>query len=293
MMIRVELSKRLTSATGAMTLDVAFDVNAGDFVTLYGPSGAGKTSVLRMICGLMQPDKGRLEVKGKMWFDSQGKRNVKPRDRAVGVVFQDYALFPNMTVEENLRFAQNKGGDQAFLDHLIEIIDLEQLRDRKPTTLSGGQKQRVALARALARKPEILLLDEPLSALDRAMRRKLQDYLAKVHSDLGLTTLLVSHDISEIVRLSNKVVAIRDGRIDYLGTPAGYFYENLISGKVQLSGEIIDIVKRDVVYVVSVLCGNDLVKVVIADPEKQDLAPGDNVLVVSKAFNPVIQKIKD
>ena len=291
-MVSVALRKSLSAPEGTIELDVSFDLNHGEFVTLYGPSGAGKTSILRMICGLLTPDSGVVHVGQHTWFDATKGVDIRPQKRNVGIVFQDFALFPNMSVEENMEYALSRGQDKNIVDQLIEITDLGQLRSRKPDTLSGGQRQRVALARALVRKPQLLLLDEPLSALDRDMRQKLQQYLLRVHKEYQLTTILVSHDVSEIIRLSDRIIALESGRITYSGSVPDHFYGTGISGKVQLTGDILSIVPEDVVYVVSVLCGRDVIKVVVADPEEQDLKPGDQVLIAAKAFNPIIRKIR-
>ena len=154
-MIRIDIEKKLISQSGEIVLNVSTQIKEKEFITVFGESGAGKTTFLRIIAGLTVPDRGYIEVNGKVWFDSKRGINLPPQKRKIGFVFQDYALFPNMTVEENILFAMEKR-DTAFLEELIEIVNLKKLRNRKPDTLSGGQKQRVALSRAIARKPEIL-----------------------------------------------------------------------------------------------------------------------------------------
>ncbi len=218
-MIEVSLKKKLFSALGKMQLDVEFTIQEGELVTLYGPSGAGKTTVLRMLCGLSTPDEGRISVRGQPWLDSAKKINLKPQHRDIGIVFQDYALFPNLTVKENLRYALKKGQPDAIVNELLEMMELTNLYDKKPELLSGGQRQRVALARAIVRKPRILLLDEPMSALDTALRVKIQDYILRVHEQFKLTTILVSHDIMEVIRLSNRVLLMDHGKIISQGGP--------------------------------------------------------------------------
>ena len=201
MAIRIDIKKKMLSANGEMNLDINTTLQMGELITLFGPSGAGKTTLLRIMAGLVQPDSGHLEVDGEVWFDSDKKINLPPQQRGIGFMFQDYALFPNMTVEENLAFAQDEK-DNSRITELIDTFGLNEFRKRKPAGLSGGQKQRVALARALARKPNLLLLDEPLSALDASMRTSLQDEIAHAHQLFGATTLLVSHDMNEVFRLS-------------------------------------------------------------------------------------------
>lgn len=212
-MIELNLHKKLSGADGLIHLEVNISIETNELVTLYGPSGAGKTSIIRMIAGLMKPDQGSIMVNGKIWFDSQQKVHLKTQERPIGLVFQDYSLFPNMTVYENLKFALPKGNTADTIEEMLETIGLKNLRNAKPNTLSGGQKQRVALARALVREPSILLLDEPLSALDTTMRHKLQDDILAFHKRFGLTTLLVSHDYHEVIKMSDRVLVIENGKI--------------------------------------------------------------------------------
>ncbi len=287
--MRIKLKKRLKGYKGEFVLDIDMSVKRGSFVTIFGRSGAGKTTLLKMLAGLLKPDEGFIEVGGEIWYDSSRGIDIPPQKRKVGVVFQDYALFPNMTVEENILYGMERK-DEELLEKLLMLTQLIELRNRKPHSLSGGQKQRVALARAVARKPDILLLDEPLSALDIDMRRKLQKELHKIHRTFSLTTFLISHDFSEVFRLSDRVFVIENGKIIKEGRPDYIFVQERLSGKVKFSGEILQIKKEDVVYIVSVLVGNNIIKVV-ADPEEiQDLSVGDKVIVASKAFNPFILK---
>jgi len=287
-MIHFKLQRTLKSSEGEMLLDVSTKIQQGTFMGLYGSSGAGKTSILRMLAGLMESEKGLLEVNSKTWLDTSKKINLPPQKRSIGYVFQDYALFPNMTVKENLTYALSKGQSKNIISELIDITELGELQNRKPTTLSGGQQQRVALARALVRQPEILLLDEPLSALDISMRSKLQDYILKVHRQYNLTTILVSHDISEVFKLCDQVLILEKGKITQQGTPLEIFSNRKISGKFQFTGEIVHIQQEEVIYVISVLIGNHLVKVVADASEVAEFSIGDKVLVASKAFNPLI-----
>lgn len=212
-MIEFRLEKRLSFASGQAPLEVAIQLEKGQFATLYGKSGAGKTSILRMLAGLLRPDAGEIRVGGSCWFDQSKNIFLSPQQRQLGFLFQDYALFPNMSVRENLRFALQKGQSDYIVRELIGLMELEEFQDRKPDTLSGGQQQRVALARALVQKPPLLLLDEPLSALDQEMRLKLQDYLLEIHQKYSLTTLLVSHEPKEIHRLSDTVFVIEQGQL--------------------------------------------------------------------------------
>lgn len=290
-MIQINLQKKLSSAEGEMHLKVDFSIKEGSFVTLYGKSGAGKTTILRIIAGLIQPDKGHIEVDGLAWMDTDQKINLIPQKRQVGIVFQDYALFPNMSVMENLKFGLLTSQDSSIVAELLEIMELGELKNRKPANLSGGQKQRVALARALVQRPKVLLLDEPLSALDPEMRQRLQGYILQAHNTYGLTTILVSHDTSEIMKLSDHMILLEHGRIIHQGTPTEIFSHKEFSGKFQFFGEIITLVKQDFIYVITILIGNELVKIVVDESEAEDLKKGDKVVVAAKAFNPMIKKI--
>lgn len=290
-MIHISLQKKLIASDGIMSLDVEIDIEQGKLITLYGNSGAGKTSILRMIAGLLNPDKGNIIVNQNTWLDTQNRICLRPQERKIGFVFQDFALFPNMTVKQNLIFGLEKGQNKQIIHELIEIIELGELQNRKPEKLSGGQKQRVALARALVRKPEILMLDEPLSALDPKMRIKLQDYLLKVHKQFNLTTILISHDISEVIKMSDTVLILENGKITNKGKPIEVFATKQVSGKFQFSGAIINIEKENVIYIVTVLIGINFVKIIANEPEIKNLSIGDKVIVASKAFNPILQKI--
>lgn len=290
-MIEINIHKRLLSNTGDFNLNISCTIKEGQFVSIVGPSGAGKTTILRLIAGLTQQDSGSISVNKTTWFDSTNKINLNPQKRKVGFVFQEYTLFPNMTVKENLEFALNKGQSKDVINELIQTIELTDLQDRKPETLSGGQKQRVALARALVQKPSVLLLDEPLSALDGEMRIKLQDYILKVHKKYSLTTFLVSHDISEVFKLSDHVIKLENGSILQQGTPEELFLDKKTTGKYKTIGTILTIQPSDVINIVSILSNNNIIQVIATNEEASNLSEGDKVMITSKAFNPIIQKI--
>ncbi len=290
-MIELTLNKKLESTVGPLNLDISLNLKSNSFNVLFGRSGAGKTSILRMIAGLMTPDSGLIKVDNEIWFDSIHGTNRPPQKRQIGMVFQDYALFPNMTVRDNLKFALSNGQNSKIVDELIEIVELGDLQTKKPLTLSGGQKQRVALARSLVQSPKILMLDEALSALDQDMRAKLQDYLLKVHHEYKLITILVTHDVSEILKTADNMIMIENGKVESTGNPIDLFSHKEVSGKFQFTGEVLNIEKQDVIYVVTVLIGKDVVKVVAEEDEATTLLIGDKVLVASKAFNPIIRKL--
>jgi molybdate transport system ATP-binding protein len=290
-MIEIDIKKVFQSSNNPFLLDITLTIEKGQFITLYGESGAGKTTILRAISGLINPDSGTIITNNIFWFHSDKNICLSPQKRKIGFLFQDYALFPNMTVKENLTFAQGSSDDSQIINELVEMLELRDIIQNKPESLSGGQKQRAALARALVSKPEILLLDEPLSALDNKMRHKLQDYLSLIHKKYELTTIMVSHDVGEIIKLSDYVYEIKKGIINRQAPSSAFFKHSESSAKFQFSGEIIEIVKEDVVYIVLVLIGSNVVKVVADRDEIKGFALGDKVFVASKAFNPIIQKI--
>lgn len=290
--IFIDVEKRMLTANGPMNLVIQATIPAGELVALFGESGAGKTTLLRILAGLVIPDKGLIRFGNTVWFDSAKQINIVPQQRNISLMFQDYALFPNMTVEQNIQFAQPER-NQTALNELLEMFGLSKFRKRKPNGLSGGQKQRVALARALARKPQLLLLDEPLSALDAEMRATLQDEIAQAHKLLGVTTIMVSHDLNEVFRLASQVLCIENGTITRTGKPEDVFLDNSISGKVQITGQIARIEKQDTIYVVTVISGNNqIIKVIAFENDLENLKIGDRVMVFSKAFNPIISKLR-
>ena len=197
---------------------VNLDIEAGEFITLLGPSGSGKTTVLRMIAGFEDPDSGTISLNG------EDITHLPPFDRDVNTVFQDYALFPHMTIQENVEYGLRsrkvpkvERARQAL--DAIAAVKLEQAADRLPHQLSGGQRQRIALARAMVLRPRVLLLDEPLGALDRQLREEMQVELKKIQRDAGITFIFVTHDQEEAMRMSDRVVVFNEGRVEQIGTP--------------------------------------------------------------------------
>ena len=212
-MININIKRKLAGADGLLDLSFDTQIQKGELVTLYGPTGSGKTSVLKMLAGLMEPHAGNIIVDNHIWFDETKKINVATQQRNIGMVFQDYSVFPNMTIRENLEYALSKNQDKKIVDELLEVSGLTNLQNKRPLNLSGGQKQRVALTRTLVRKPKLLLLDEPLSALDSEMRSKLQHFISEFHQKFELTTILVSHDLPEVMKMSNRVLVLENGVI--------------------------------------------------------------------------------
>lgn len=289
--IYIDIEKQMLTANGRVNLSVKTTIPAGELVALFGESGAGKTTLLRILSGLISPDRGQIKFGEVVWFDSENRINLPSQSRNISLMFQDYALFPNMTVEQNIRFAQPLK-NLAKVDELLELFGLSEFRKKKPNGLSGGQKQRVALARALAREPQLLLLDEPLSALDAEMRATLQEEIEKAHRLSGITTLMVSHDLNEVFRLASQVICIENGIISRSGRPEEVFSDNSISGKVQITGQIARIERQDTVNIVTVVSGsNQIIKVIAFDSDLENLKIGDRVMVYSKAFNPIITRL--
>jgi len=287
-MIELDIRKKLLGSQGELSLEIKLHIKQGEFVALFGESGAGKTTLLRCLSGLVDPDEGHIRVDGITWFDSVKKSRLPAQHRRIGYMFQDYALFPNMSVRGNLEFALRKGADRQRVKELIEIMSLGELQHRKPNSLSGGQQQRVALARALAAESHLLLLDEPFSALDQETKVRLQDEVLQLQRHFGLTTMMVSHDVSEVYRLSKRVLIIEQGHILREGSPAEMFGAGQASGKFSFAGEVLAIEPADVVYAVTLLVGNQIVRVVATSDEAQHLKPGGRVTLMSKAFNPVL-----
>lgn len=289
--ITVDIRKKMFSAEGEMNLEIRATIPLGELVALFGSSGAGKTTLLRMLAGLTPPDEGYISFGKEIWFDSANKVNLPPQRRNIGYMFQDYALFPSMKVKENIRYAQPKP-DNYKVEELLALFGLTELAHRKPAKLSGGQKQRVALARAIAREPRLLLLDEPLSALDSEMRSSLQEEIRKVHERYRTTTIMVSHDLAEVFRLAQKVICIERGNVTATGNPAEVFSNNDISGKVQITGQIVAIEPHTPFYLLTIVTGiNQVIKVVAFENDIENLKNGDRVMVFTKAFNPVVMKL--
>ena len=217
-------------------LDAKFEIADGEFIALYGKSGSGKSTILRLLAGFERPDSGEIFSEGQIYYNKS--TFLPPQKRNIGYLFQDYALFPNMSVIQNLLFAKN---DPKFAKELLELFELSQFYNANPNTLSGGQKQRIALARCLMRRPKLLLLDEPLSALDNAMRTKLQEYLIQIHKKYGMSIILVSHDKYEIYRLANRICCVESGKIIQTGTPKELFLSPNLGQNISLMATVLDI----------------------------------------------------
>lgn len=216
------LSVKAFQKRADFTLDVAFESNSA-FTALFGPSGSGKTSILNMIAGVQRPDSGRIVVAGHVLTDTEARIFVPPHRRRVGFVFQDAQLFPHLTVEQNIKFGQwftRKESNGPPLSVIVDILGIASLLKRRPATLSGGEKHRVALARALLSSPRILLMDEPLSALDDARRDEIMSLIERVRDEFAIPIVYVTHSVEEVRRLASRVVRIVAGRVTAVGTAA-------------------------------------------------------------------------
>jgi molybdate transport system ATP-binding protein len=211
-MIQLDISLPRLFAEGLSDLHVQADLESGSFTALIGPSGSGKTTLLRLLAGLEKPKQGKMVVNGEVWLDTDKRINLSPQERSIGYVFQDAALFPNLTVRRNIQFAASRE-NATLVDQLILETGLEPFINQKPVTLSGGQRQRVALARALVRRPTMLLLDEPFAALDSEASHQLRQLLLKLHQDWGTTTILVSHYDTDVAVLADRVIRLSQGRV--------------------------------------------------------------------------------
>lgn len=283
-MLKIDILKALKGSSGKMDLTINLEIKEHDFVALSGASGSGKTTLLRILAGLEEAE-GKISLEDESWLEK--KKSLPAQKRGIGFVFQDYALFDNMSVEQNLLYV-NK--DKELAEHLLSLTHLQALKDRRPATLSGGQKQRVSLCRALMNRPKLLLMDEPLSALDPQMRTKLQHDILKLHKEFGTTTIMVSHDPSEIYRLASRVLVLEQGKVIQDGSAKDIFLRTHGSQKFSLRGELLDIIKADVIYIAIVSIGQQIVEVVLDEAEAKTLKIGEQVNVNTKAFSPSLSQ---
>ncbi len=271
-MFDIEIKKTLQGSHGEMDLAIKCVINKGEFVALWGKSGSGKTTFLRILAGLEKAD-GHIEVGGSIWQNEQSFLAIQKRN--IGFVFQNYALFENMTVEENLLFVNN---EKKLAKELLEIIELSSLANQYPKMLSGGQQQRVALCRALMSRPKLLLLDEALSALDRRMRLKLQDKILELHNAWSMTTIMVSHDASEVYRLASRVLLLENGKIRQDGKAK----ELMMHSKDRLEGELLSLDNNGIA---TVLVGQQLVELTFSKEEACHLKMGQ---VINLAMHKIL-----
>jgi ABC-type sulfate/molybdate transport systems ATPase subunit len=250
------------------TVSAALSVGA-ETVALVGPSGAGKTTVLRAIAGLARPARGQIKLDDRVWFDAEAGVSLAPEERSVGLVFQDYALFPHLTVRGNVAFGARS--DPARVDELLERLRISHLAGERPGTLSGGERQRVALARALARRPQVLLLDEPLSALDAHTRAEIKVELRELLDELALPTIFISHDFRDAVALADRAAVI-------------------VAGKIRQVGSVESLARTPTDAFVAALTGNNVLRAIASPGEAGStltLTDGQQVQVPDRAAGPV------
>ena len=294
-----EIKKSFTE--GEAVLDnISLEISKGEFITLLGSSGCGKTTTLRIIAGLEQPDAG------SVWLDGREVTGLEPNQRDVNTVFQNYALFPHMNVAENIGYGLKlkkvpKSEIRKKVSQMLELVQLEGYEKRKPSELSGGQKQRVAIARALVNNPKVLLLDEPLGALDLQLRRAMQIELKHLQKKLGITFIYITHDQEEAINMSDRIAVMRDGRIEQIGTPDEIYnhpktsYVATFVGNANILHGAAESIQGENAIV---KIGNDRVIVKLETSQqntedtgaKQHLAAGENVTLAVRSENVLLQE---
>lgn len=294
-----EIKKSFTE--GEAVLDnISLEISKGEFITLLGSSGCGKTTTLRIIAGLEQPDAG------SVWLDGREVTGLEPNQRDVNTVFQNYALFPHMNVAENIGYGLKlkkvpKSEIRKKVSQMLELVQLEGYEKRKPSELSGGQKQRVAIARALVNNPKILLLDEPLGALDLQLRRAMQIELKHLQKKLGITFIYITHDQEEAINMSDRIAVMKDGCIEQIGTPDEIYnhpktsYVATFVGNANILHGVAESVQGENVIV---KIGNDRVIVKLETSQqdtgdtgaKQYLAAGEKVTLAVRSENILLQE---
>jgi len=275
-MIQCQIKKLLKGPQGPMNLLFNNHLSNGEIIGLYGPSGSGKTSILRMIAGLMKPDEGNITVQEETWFDQKQRINKAIQKRNVGFIFQDYALFPHLNVLQNITYGFSKSENQNRIQQLIALTGLSELTSQYPATLSGGQQQRVALCRALAPNPNLILLDEPLSALDPNTRRNLQMGFKELHRQFGFSAIMVSHDISELLRVCDRLIHIENGEIVSDKTIHEYASQSE-DAKISTYAEVIQINQSDDQSNIIVLLGNESYTLPMSNENIKDLQLGSMI----------------
>ena len=294
-----EIKKSFTE--GEAVLDnISLEISKGEFITLLGSSGCGKTTTLRIIAGLEQPDAG------SVWLDGREVTGLEPNQRDVNTVFQNYALFPHMNVAENIGYGLKlkkvpKSEIRKKVSQMLELVQLEGYEKRKPSELSGGQKQRVAIARALVNNPKVLLLDEPLGALDLQLRRAMQIELKHLQKKLGITFIYITHDQEEAINMSDRIAVMKDGRIEQIGTPDEIYnhpktsYVATFVGNANILHGVAESIQGENAIV---KIGNDKVIVKLETSQqntedtggKQHLAAGEKVTLAVRSENILLQE---
>ena len=291
-----EIKKSFTEEEAVLD-NISLKISKGEFITLLGSSGCGKTTTLRIIAGLEQPDAG------SVWLDGREVTGLEPNQRNVNTVFQNYALFPHMNVAENIGYGLKlkkvpKSEIRKKVSQMLELVQLEGYEKRKPSELSGGQKQRVAIARALVNNPKVLLLDEPLGALDLQLRRAMQIELKHLQKKLGITFIYITHDQEEAINMSDRIAVMRDGRIEQIGTPDEIYnhpktsYVATFVGNANILHGVAESIQGENAIV---KIGNDRVIVKLETSQqdtggKQYLSAGEKVTLAVRSENILLQE---
>lgn len=282
--MKIQLKKELNFASGKKQLDIDLSVDEGALYAISGPSGSGKTTFLRLLAGLEKAKEGKIIVNNITWLDTSKNINLPPQKRKIGLVFQQYTLFPNMTVQQNLEYALDKHHKGNRVGELMDMMELTSFANKFSFQLSGGQQQRVALARALVRQPSVLLLDEPLSALDENLRSRLQDYILTIHQQYQLTTFLVSHDSSEIFKMAQRVVILKEGKIEKSGTPLSVYFNGKNSPDFQVVGIVLQLLFEKDRPQAFVKVGEKIVTVSLSNEQHSKIKIGDTLLLTAGNF---------
>lgn len=283
-MLEFDLTKQFGKGNTAFTLEVKAQLPTGKIIGIFGPSGAGKSSLLRLLSGLEKPDRGFIKINQKVWSDTTKRIFLTPQKRMVGYLFQDYSLFPNMTVAENLAFAAEKNIDPAQLEELLAATQLTDKKNQYPANLSGGEQQRAALARALVRRPSLLLLDEPLAALDNSIRTSLQSYILALHKRFRPTTVLVSHDRHELATLCDLVVEIEAGKIVQTGNPDLFFGDTQTIDLTSGTFRVLTLTRSENKLIVELVAGQQKIKLALNSASWPQLKSGDHIQLTDAEF---------
>jgi molybdate transport system ATP-binding protein len=277
-MINININKKLSQGEKEINLKLDISISEGDFIAISGKSGSGKTTFLRILAGL-QSANGTIKVHQIFWLND--KKSLCVQKRNIGFVFQDYALFSNMNIYENLLYVKN---NKDLANRLLNITELYNMKNRDVNSLSGGEKQRVSLCRAMMNNPKILLLDEPFNALDINMRLKLQDELILLHKEFKMTTIMVSHDTSEIYRLASRVLILENGNIIKDGNPKDIFFHSNNTDNFVFEAKIIDIKKIDNHHIISISIAFQLLEIQVSNEEAKNMYISKSISVTTKKF---------
>ena len=257
-MIKIQIYKEFFKSANQFYIDVDFSLKKGSFNALFGDSGSGKTTILNVIAGIKYADRGKISVLDNVWLDTAAQINLAINKRKIGVVFQNSILFPHLTVYENLVFSKEKNDSLELMNELIQLFSISDLLKQFPENLSGGEKQKVAIVRSLIRNPDLLLLDEPFSAVDFQQRKELQDALLQVHQKLKFTALVISHDIEEVVRLSDNIFMLDKGKVIKNGPALALFENKEEDTTISLTGIVVSVEQLGRNQKIRILVGNEI-----------------------------------